>query len=120
MFICCCQSFLVAAVGLWFVGLLLAVHGVGDVELPVGLAEGGHLPCELGRGGYGFFVMVRVLPSVASVRPPAMLTVPPLLMSNVILHGFGSGTCAPAVCAPAKAMITVSSIAAAREMNLFV
>ena len=28
MFICCCQSFLVAAVGLWFVGLLLAVHGV--------------------------------------------------------------------------------------------
>ena len=72
-------SFLVAAVGLWFVGLLLAVHGVGDVELPVGLAEGGHLPCELGRGGY-CFVMVRVLPSVASVRPSAMLTVPHVLL----------------------------------------
>ena len=51
---------------------------------------------------------------------PRNLTVPPLLMSNVILHGFGSGPCARAVCAHAKAMITVSSIAAAREMNVFV
>ena len=41
MFICCCQSFLVAAVGLWFVGLLLAVHGVaaGVVDVVVQCAD---------------------------------------------------------------------------------
>ena len=53
MFICCCQSFLVAAVGLWFVGLLLAVHGVaaGVVDVVVQCSDECGVALGLVAGG---------------------------------------------------------------------